>query len=42
MKQRNIEVKGRTTLGRISSATLGGIRGQVEPAGLFTPVIQLS
>lgn len=41
MKQRIIEKSPRRTLGRISAATLGGIRGSVETVGLYTPAIQL-
>lgn len=41
MKQRIIENGVRRTLGRISVATRGGIRGSVETVGLYTPAIQL-
>lgn len=42
MKQSNVSIARRTELGKISVATLGGIKGQVEVAGLYTPQIQLS
>ena len=32
---------GRVILGTISRSTLGGIRGAVEPFGLYTPGIRL-
>ena len=33
--------RSRVTLGTISGSTLGGIRGAVEPFGLYTPGIRL-
>lgn len=41
MKQRIIDNCPRRTLGRISAATRGAIRGSVETVGLYTPAIQL-
>ena len=32
----------RTELGKVSVATLGDIKGQVEAVGLYTPRIQLN
>jgi hypothetical protein len=33
--------KGRVTLGAVSGTTLGGIRGVIEPFGLYTPASKL-
>jgi hypothetical protein len=33
--------KGRVALGRVSQATQGGVRGVIEPFGLYTPSIRL-
>ena len=40
MKQTN-EANGRLVLGSITRSTLGGIRGAVEPFGLYTPNVRL-
>jgi hypothetical protein len=32
----------RTRLGKISTSTLGGFKGVIEVAGLYTPAIDLS
>jgi hypothetical protein len=35
------KIEGRVTLGTITQSTLGGIRGVIEPFGLYTAAIQL-
>ena len=40
MKQRTNDSR-RSSLGSISSTTLGAIKGQVETGGLYTPVASL-
>ena len=42
MKTLNKENAGRSGLGRISSSTLGDVKGVIEAAGLYTPAIALS
>ena len=41
MKKLSSTNRSRLTLGTISRSTFGGIRGVLEPVGLFTPGIQL-
>jgi hypothetical protein len=42
MKKSTARAGQRTELGRISSVTLGDIKGQVEAFGLYTPRIELN
>jgi hypothetical protein len=42
MKKSNTRTAVRTELGKISVATLGDVKGQVEAIGLYTPQGQLS
>ena len=41
MKKLSKHAIARNQLGRVSTATLGGIKGSVEVFGLYTPTIQL-
>jgi hypothetical protein len=42
MKTLNKESARRFSLGKISSSTLGDVKGVIEAAGLYTPAIALS
>jgi hypothetical protein len=41
MKTTNIAKTGRRTLGTVSRSTRGGVRGVIEPFGLYTAGIRL-